>query len=58
LLGALLEQGRIDKRRGPQMRRRAEERARKYEGWAKPLEPLAAPERSTPDGYESPSDVA
>jgi hypothetical protein len=35
-----LEQGKIDKRRGPEARRRAEERARKYEGWARPQEPL------------------
>jgi hypothetical protein len=37
-----LEQGKIDKRRGPQVRQRAEERARKYEEWARPQEPLRA----------------
>ncbi|MHC2415543.1 hypothetical protein ACVJGC_008134 [Bradyrhizobium diazoefficiens] len=35
-----LEQGKIDRRRGPDVRQRAEERARKYEGWARPQEPL------------------
>jgi hypothetical protein len=35
-----LEQGKIDRRRGPLVRARAEERARKYEGWARPQEPL------------------
>jgi hypothetical protein len=54
-----LERGKIDRRcRGPHARQRAEERARKYEGWARPLEPLAAPERATPDGCEAPSDAA
>ena len=41
-----LEQGKIDRRRGPHVRQRAEERARKYEGWARPQEPLALPERA------------
>lgn len=36
-----LEQGKIDRRRGPEVRLRAEERARKYEGWARPQEPLS-----------------
>jgi hypothetical protein len=35
-----LEQGKIDRRRGPDVRQRAEERAKKYEGWARPQEPL------------------
>ena len=35
-----LERGKIDRRRGPDVRQRAEERARKYEGWARPQEPL------------------
>lgn len=35
-----LEQGKIDRRRGAGVRRRAEERARKYEGWAQPQDPL------------------
>lgn len=34
-----LERGKIDRRRGPDVRQRAEERARKYEGWARPQEP-------------------
>lgn len=34
-----LEQGKINRRRGPEVRQRAEERARKYEGWARPQEP-------------------
>jgi len=34
-----LEQGKIDRRRGPDVRQRADERARKYEGWARPQEP-------------------
>ncbi|SDJ91684.1 hypothetical protein SAMN05216338_107318 [Bradyrhizobium sp. Rc2d] len=41
-----LEQGRIDRRRGPDVRQRAEERARKYEGWARPQEP---PRKAVPD---------
>ena len=35
-----LEQGKIDRRRGHDVRRRAEERAKKYEGWARPQKPL------------------
>ncbi|QHP69816.1 hypothetical protein EI171_22470 [Bradyrhizobium sp. LCT2] len=35
-----LEQGKIDRRRGPDVRNRAEERAQKYEGWARPQKPL------------------
>jgi hypothetical protein len=35
-----LEQGRIDRRRGPLVRARAEERAKKYRAWARPQEPL------------------
>jgi hypothetical protein len=35
-----LEQGRIDRRRGPHVRQRAEERAKKYESWARPQQPL------------------
>ncbi|MEH2566543.1 hypothetical protein [Bradyrhizobium sp. AZCC 2289] len=38
-----LEQGKIDRRRGPHVRQSAEERARKYEGWARPQEPPAVP---------------
>jgi hypothetical protein len=53
-----LEQGKIDKRRGPEVRRRAEERARKYEGWARPQEPLRAPERAAPVRSEAPSHAA
>jgi hypothetical protein len=41
-----LEQGKIDRRRGPDVRKRAEERARKYEGWARPLKPLNVVERA------------
>ncbi|NOJ40318.1 hypothetical protein [Bradyrhizobium australiense] len=41
-----LEQGKIDRRRGPHVRQHAEERARKYEGWARPQEPLAVPQRA------------
>jgi hypothetical protein len=41
-----LEQGKIDRRRGPHVRQRAEERARKYEGWARPQEQLALPQRA------------
>ena len=37
-----LEQGKIDRRRGPHVRQRAEERAKKYESWARPQEPLRA----------------
>jgi hypothetical protein len=40
-----LEQGKIDRRRGPHVRQRAEERAQKYAGWARPQEPLKVPER-------------
>ena len=53
-----LEQGKIDRRRGPHVRQRAEERARKYEGWARPLEPLAMAEHAAPDRSEAPSDAA
>lgn len=42
-----LEQGKIDRRRGPDVRNRAEERARKYEGWARPQEPPNVAERAT-----------
>lgn len=35
-----LEHGKIDRRGGADVRQRAEERARKYEGWARPQEPL------------------
>jgi hypothetical protein len=35
-----LEQGKIDRRRGPDVRRRAEECAKKYEGWARSQKPL------------------
>jgi hypothetical protein len=36
-----LEQGTLDRRRrGREVRLRAEERARKYQGWARPQEPL------------------
>ncbi|WP_271508722.1 hypothetical protein [Bradyrhizobium sp. CCBAU 11357] len=41
-----LEQGKIDRRRGPEVRQRAEERARKYEGWARPQEQLNVVERA------------
>ena len=53
-----LEQGMIDRRRGPHVRQRAEERARKYEGWARPLEPLAMAVHPAPDRSEAPSDAA
>jgi hypothetical protein len=36
-----LEQGKIDRRRGREVRLRAEERAKKYERWAQPQAPLA-----------------
>src|ERR1700738_4335634 len=35
-----IEIGKLDGRRGVDARRRAEERARKYEGWARPQGPL------------------
>jgi hypothetical protein len=35
-----IENGKLDSRRGIDARRRAEERARKYEGWARPQGPL------------------
>jgi hypothetical protein len=41
-----LEQGKIDRRRGWDARLRAEERAKKYEGWARPQEPLKVPDRA------------
>jgi hypothetical protein len=41
-----LEQGKIDRRRGPHVRQRAEERARKYAGWARPQQPLMVPDRA------------
>ncbi|MHC2576001.1 hypothetical protein ACVI1J_002285 [Bradyrhizobium diazoefficiens] len=41
-----LEQGKIDRRRGPDVRNRAEERARKYEGWARPQGPLDVAKRA------------
>jgi hypothetical protein len=44
-----LERGKIDRCRGPQVRQRVEERARKYEGWARPLQPLALPEPAAAD---------
>jgi hypothetical protein len=53
-----LEEGKIDRRRGPHVRQRAEERARKYEGWARPQELLKSPERAAPDGSEAPSNAA
>jgi hypothetical protein len=40
-----IENGKLDSRRGIDARRRAEERARKYEGWARPQVPL---KRSAP----------
>jgi hypothetical protein len=43
-----LEQGKIDRRRSPHVRQRAEERARKYERWAQPQQPLAVPEPAVP----------
>jgi hypothetical protein len=42
-----LEQGKIDRRRGPHVRQRAEERAKKYESWARPQQPLMVPDRAT-----------
>ncbi|WMT71901.1 hypothetical protein [Bradyrhizobium sp. Ash2021] len=53
-----LEQGKIDKRRGPLVRQRAEERARKYEGWARPQEPLKLAERADRHCSEAPPDAA
>jgi hypothetical protein len=53
-----LEQGKIDRRRGPHVRQRAEERARKHEGWARPQEPLKAPERADRHCSEAPPDAA
>jgi hypothetical protein len=54
-----LEQGKIDRRRhGPHARQRAEERARKYEGWARPQELRKVRERAAPDRSEAPSDAA
>ncbi|MGY4318994.1 hypothetical protein [Bradyrhizobium sp. JR3.5] len=54
-----LEQGKLDRRRGPHARQRAENRAQKYEGWARPQEPPAMPTRATTsDGSEAPSDAA
>jgi hypothetical protein len=50
-----LEQGKIDRRRGPHVRQRAEERASKYEGWARPQEPLAVAEHAASDRSEAPS---
>jgi hypothetical protein len=41
-----LEQGKIDRRRGPHVRQRAEDRAKKYEGWARPQQPLKVPDRA------------
>lgn len=41
-----IEHGKLDGRRGKDARRRAEERARKYEGWARPQPPLSLPERA------------
>jgi hypothetical protein len=43
-----LERGKIDRCRGPQVRQRVEERARKYEGRARPQQPLAVPEPAAP----------
>jgi hypothetical protein len=53
-----LEQGKIDRHRGPHVRQRAEERARKYEGWARPQEPLKALERADRHCSEAPPDAA
>ena len=53
-----LEQGKIDRRRGPDARQGAQERARKYEEWARPQELPAMPKRPTPDGSEAQSDPA
>ncbi len=36
-----VERGKIDRSRGPQVRQGVEERARIYEGWARPQQPLA-----------------
>jgi hypothetical protein len=41
-----LEQGKIDRRRGREARLRAEERAKKYEGWARPQAPLKVADRA------------
>jgi X-X-X-Leu-X-X-Gly heptad repeat protein len=57
LLGDL-EQGRIDRRRGSHVRQHAEERAKKYEGWARPQEPLAMAAHAAPDRFEAPSSAA
>jgi hypothetical protein len=41
------ERGRINNKHcGPEARRAAEVRARKFEGWARPQEPLVTPERA------------
>ncbi|MET4514347.1 hypothetical protein [Bradyrhizobium sp. I1.7.5] len=42
-----IERGKLDGRRGKEARDRAEDRARKYEGWARPQPPLSLPDRST-----------
>jgi hypothetical protein len=41
-----LEQGKIDRRRGPHVRQRAEKRAKKYESWARPQQPLMVSDRA------------
>ena len=55
-----LERGKIDRCRGPQVRRRVEERARKYESWARPRQPLAVPEPAAiaPTFYDKPHNLA
>jgi hypothetical protein len=53
-----LEQGKIDRRRGPHVREHAEERARKYEGWARPQEPLVLAGHTAPHRSRAPSDAA
>jgi hypothetical protein len=39
-----IEQGKIDRRRGRDARLWAEQRAKKYEGWARPQAPLKVPD--------------
>ncbi|WGS25616.1 hypothetical protein [Bradyrhizobium sp. ISRA464] len=53
-----LEQARIDRRRGPEVRAHAEERAKKYQNWAQPIELLPVPESAASDSSEAPPDAA
>ncbi len=54
----MVEQGKLDGRRGKHARLIAEDRAKKYESWARPQQPLAVSELPAPDRSEAPPHTA